>query len=496
MSNPPNILIFMTDQQRGDTVLQGSPLKALTPNLDRFQKSSVTFTQAHCPSPHCCPSRATFLTGLYPSQHGVWNNVGVPNRLSAGLAPGVSLWSESLKESGYQLYYSGKWHISSEEGPQNRGWDTKGTVYGEEVSYLCSEDDAPRIEADDWPGYEKEPSLDVPESRKTAEIFKKGYGKFTLFGVDEDYFNDRGVVEDAKRAIRKYSKETSPWCVYVGTLGPHDPYFVPQEFLDLYPIDSIELPGSFQDMMEDKPGLYRRTRDQFGQLSDDEHREAVRHYLAFCSFQDALFGDVLDALEASGKAEDTVVLYCSDHGDYVGDHRLWTKGLPCFKGAYNIPFIIKDPNAPESAKGSTVEAFVSLADFGPTIAEMTGLPAIEGSPGRSLVPFLKGETPSEWRDAYFTQSNGNEIYGIQRSITTRDWKFVYNGFDFDEFYDLKNDPNEEKNLIHYHEYSDLADEGMRRIWEFSRVVEDKNTNSYIMVSIARLGPGTAFERSR
>ena len=110
---PPNILIMMTDHQRGDTVLPGHP--AITPNIDQLAAEGVTFTEAFCPSPHCCPSRATFFTGLYPSRHGVWNNICNDQALSRGLKDGVQLWSEDLAAAGYQLHFSGKWHVSVEE---------------------------------------------------------------------------------------------------------------------------------------------------------------------------------------------------------------------------------------------------------------------------------------------------------------------------------------------------------------------------------------------
>ena len=116
----PNILIVMTDHQRADTALPEHP--AITPNLDRFAAEGVTFTNAFCPSPHCCPARATFFTGLYPSRHGVWNNICNDQALSRGLKPGVRLWSEDLAEAGYALHFSGKWHVSVEESPADRGW--------------------------------------------------------------------------------------------------------------------------------------------------------------------------------------------------------------------------------------------------------------------------------------------------------------------------------------------------------------------------------------
>ncbi len=106
----PNILIVMTDHQRADTVLPEHP--ALTPHLDQFARQGITFTETYCPSPHCCPSRATFFTGLYPSGHGVWNNICNDQALSRGVKPGVRMWSEDLRQAGYQMHFTGKWHVS------------------------------------------------------------------------------------------------------------------------------------------------------------------------------------------------------------------------------------------------------------------------------------------------------------------------------------------------------------------------------------------------
>ena len=484
----------MTDQQRGGTVLAGSRLKAHTPHLDRFRSQSVTFSEAYCPSPHCCPSRATFFSGLYPSQHGVWNNVDVTNALSTGFDAGVRLWSEDLREAGYRLYFSGKWHLSAVESPPNRGWETKSTAYGEPSPYSSDRGTKPDAVARAWAAYEADPAVPGPGTRGEGEILRPGYGTYTHYGVHPDKFDDQSVIDDARRALGDLAAGPEPWCLYVGTLGPHDPYFVPQEYLDLYPLEATQLPESFADRMNDKPGLYRRTRDRYDQLSEREHREAMRHYLAFCSYQDALFGQLLEALDASGQAENTIVLFCSDHGDYVGDHGLWAKGLPCFKGAYHVPLIIRDPRG-KTAAGESLDALVSLADIAPTIKGWTECghsASLAKGPGRSLVPLMHGSVPADWRDAIFTQSNGNELYGIQRSVMTRDWKLVYNGFDYDEFYDLQADPDEMVNRIDDPGVQGQVDEGMRRIWAFARATKDAIINSYIMVALARVGPGAAF----
>ena len=120
----PNILIFMTDHQRADTALPEHP--ALTPRLSQLAAEGLSFTQTYCPSPHCCPSRATFFSGLYPSGHGVWNNITNQQALSRGLNDGVRLFSEDLAEAGYDMHYAGKWHVSMEERPADRGWKEHG----------------------------------------------------------------------------------------------------------------------------------------------------------------------------------------------------------------------------------------------------------------------------------------------------------------------------------------------------------------------------------
>lgn len=485
----PNLLVFMTDQQRGATVLPASPVKALTPNLDRFRAEGVTFTQAFCPSPHCCPSRATFFSGLYPSEHGVWNNVDVGNTLSRGLNDGVRLWSEDLAAAGYRMTFSGKWHVSAEETPAARGWELTAPMAPRHPVPAGAW--RPEPKPFEWAHYERGDRGAAPAQRGEAQILRAGYGTYTHYGENEDPFRDSAVTAQGVAALRGRSQDGRPWCQYIGTLGPHDPYFVPSRFLDLYDLERIQLPATFSDRLLDKPALYRRTRDRFDQLSEREHREAIRHYLAFCSYEDALFGEVLQALAASGEAENTVVLYCSDHGDYMGEHGLWCKGLPCFQAAYHIPAIVRWP-AGLVQPGREVDAFVTLADFAPTFLELAGGTADRGFAGRSLLPFLRGEAPTDWPDAVFTQSNGNELYGIQRAIMTRDWKFVYNGFDYDELYDLRRDPGETVNRAQDPACRPVVRELSQCLWRFAHARRDVAINPYIMVSLADFGPGFAF----
>lgn len=480
----PNILVFMTDQQRGDTTPPYS--RAKTPNLKRFSEEGLSFSNAYTIAPHCCPSRATFFSGLYPSQHGVWNNVDVGNTLSKGLYEGVRLFSEDLKVNGYDMYFSGKWHVSNVESPLDRGFDVMRVPSPEEKSEIRHERPNPY----EWERYK---NFKQRTERAEGEIIRLGYTPYTHYGEEDNPKNDDTVVDDAIDLILNRGKKDTPWFQFVGTLGPHDPYFVPQEYLDMYDIDDIELPASFYDEYKNKPGLYKRTKDRFDQLTEREHKEAIRHYLAFCTYEDALFGRVLDALEKSGQKDNTLVVYLSDHGDYMAEHGLWCKGLPCFKGAYHIPAALRWPSGIKNP-GRVVDEFINLSDFAPTFLDLAGVKIDREFIGKSLVPFINDEKPDEWREEIFTQSNGNELYGIQRSIMTKNWKYVYNGFDYDELYDLQNDPNEIDNIIDNKENDKVVRSLCKKLWEFAHKTGDVCINPYIMVSLAPYGPGVVFEQ--
>jgi arylsulfatase A-like enzyme len=477
----PNLLIFMTDHQRGDTVLPEHP--AAMPNVSRLAEQGITFSQTFCPSPHCCPARATFWTGLYPSRHGVWNNICNDQALSRGLNPGVRVWSEHLAEAGYQMAWSGKWHVSTRTTPKDHGWRE-----------LCVGGHKPQEHATVWEQYQRLAEQPEPAERGEGEILRPGYPGFRLYGTrpDDGQHGDERVVSLALDELPALADSGDPWALFIGCSGPHDPYIVPQRFLDLYDLDDVPLPPSYGQDLSGKPRIVQRMHHQiFGQLSQREVREGIRHFWAYCSFLDELFGNVLAALDETGQAEDTLVLYASDHGDYVGEHGLFAKGIPCYRGAYHVPAVLRWPNGIERP-GRRVEQFVSLADFAPTFTELAGQQPDPDLTGRSLAPFLRGETPGDWRDAIFTQCNGVELYFTQRSVMTRSHKYVWNGFDFDELYDLEADPHETRNVNDDPAYAEVKHNLVRRLWRFAHRERDSAINAYITVALAPYGPAEAF----
>ncbi|MGV8895757.1 MAG: sulfatase-like hydrolase/transferase [Rhodoglobus sp.] len=502
---PRNVLIFMTDQQRGATVLAGSRLKAITPNLDRLANEAMTFTRAYTTSPHCCPSRASFFTGLYPSEHGVWNNVNVSSGLSRGPRDGVEFWSSELLDAGFELAFAGKWHVSNETRPADLGW--KELFLTQAMPLSRTTPDAQRTQAfrEEIETLRTSPPSSPAELRQPGEMLRPGYPQRIHYSVNEDPYRDSEVVDHATRYLEQAPTE-SPWLLYVGTLGPHDPYMPPQRFLDMYDIDNIALPDNFMDTFEDKPDLYARSRDRFDQLTELEHREAIRHYLAFCSYEDFLFGQLVDQLHATGRYADTAIIYTSDHGDYVGDHGLWAKGLPSFEGAYHIPAVISWPGMSGDRRGIVADPKVSMVDLGPTILDICGVAVPERMSGFSLRPWFFGTSDEEVREELFFQSNGNEIFGMQRIVVTDDWKLVCNFFADDELYDVRNDPGETRNLLGARsterrlgvgpldrvpeQLRDLVQDLYSRMWTQALRCGDEVFHNYILTAISTFGPST------
>ncbi|MGD1822226.1 MAG: sulfatase-like hydrolase/transferase [Pleomorphochaeta sp.] len=484
MKNKKNILVFMTDQQNSETLKPES--KAKTPNLDKFLKNSIKFNNCYTTSPHCCPSRAGFFSGLYPSEHNVWHNVEVDNAISRTLYDGVKLFPEILKEDGYKTYFAGKWHVSAYEGPKDRGFDEVLFEYTSNYGRFTEENKS-RYKA--WSEvYSHKENMKLDESKDFGEIVRCGYPKYYQFGVDDNPFGDNTSTERACEVLDNYNSE-NPFFMYVGTTGPHDPYCPPQKFLDMYKDVEIELPPNFDDDMMDKPSLYRRTKECF-KLTKEEHIESIRRYYAFVSYEDYLFGQIINKLEETNLLKDTYVLYLTDHGDYVGAHGLWSKGLPCFKEAYNIGVCLGGADINEHVENDDL---LSICDFAPTILELTGNKDKLKTTGKSLVPIINNKkTPKDWREDLFTQTNGNEIYGIQRAVFNKKWKLVMNTFDYDELYDLEKDPLEMKNIIN-EAPKELIKSLYKKLWKFAKETKDNCTCPYITVSVPSYGPGIIYE---
>jgi arylsulfatase A-like enzyme len=477
----PNILIVMTDHQRWDTVEPDDPCQM--PVANRLAEEGIKFTNTFCPTAHCCPARATFMSGLYPSRTGVWNNVCNAYAINRGPFESVKMWSQDLKDSGYDLAYSGKWHVSARDHqqPKDYGWR-------ELMPYLGNIQD----ESAKWEIIRSE--ADKEDEQGIHMINMPGYHSHGLYGVkDPSTPSDEKTLKLALDELPKLAKGDKPWALFVGWNAPHAPYMIEQKYLDRYDPADIKLPESFYDDMNDKPDYYGKLRKRvFDQLGEEGTKEAMRHFWAMCSKIDDNLGLLLDKLDETGQTEDTLVIFCSDHGDYNGDHGLFHKQVPAFLGAYKVPMILRWPKGIKNP-GRSLNEFVSLADFAPTFLDLTGVKKDRYFTGESLVPFLNDEKPREWREEICTQCEGTEQMFTQRMVVTHEAKFVYNGFGRDELYDLKKDPHEIKNLEADPAYESVKKDLVERMWRFAYKEQDRlGAVQYLMVNTAPWGPKSAF----
>ncbi|WP_164821539.1 sulfatase-like hydrolase/transferase [Paenibacillus koleovorans] len=480
----PNLLIFMPDQMQAQVTSPGHPCQ--TPNMDKIKEDGVSFPFTYPPMAHCCPARASFMTSLYPSQHGIYNNVSNDQAIHSQLNTGIETFSEKLAESGYQMYYAGKWHVSATETPQSRGWTE---LYLKEQEL----DQGKRRQA-----YREMNCESGQRGRKRGEILRPGWGGYTLYGTsDKSYteLNDYECVHEAISQLDRLQDSVDPWCMYIGPNGPHDPFVIPEKYANMYDPDLIQLPPNYYDDMQDKPRIYRRMRKVFSQLSEQEVKESIAHYWGYCTLIDDLFGEVLVTLERNRQMDNTLIIVVSDHGEHAGAHGLFCKGISMFDEGYRVPLIMSSPQLVKNP-GRAVEQFVTLMDIAPTLIELTGAEPLGRSSGRSLVPFLSDETPDNWRDSIYAQCNGTELYYTSRMVKTKKFKFVYNPTDFDELYDLESDPYEMHNIADRPESKAVMKEMYSKMWEHAFEAEDMNFVQYIPVTTGEYGPAIVNAKER
>ena len=473
----PNILIIMTEHQQGWTVDPDCPCRM--PNVKkRIAGEGIRFELGYTPTALCAPARASFFTGLYPTVHGMYNNYHSMPVIHSGLFPGVELFSEHLRKAGYNLSYVGKWHVSGDKGPIDYGWEVpKGEKPGP-VS-------AP------GPGQRRAHYREPPKNLQRYTVVRRnGWPDRALYGTRPGKTEDmidfkRGRM--ATEEIMRLSKETNPWVLYVGLTEMHDPYIVVEPYASMYNPEEVPLPENYRDTLEDKPAIYRRMRQQlWSQLSERQVREAIAHYWGLCTMNDDVVGMLLDTLEEVGVEESTLVLYTSDHGDQVGGHGLFLKGVMPFEESYRVPMVVRWPDM--IRRGSTCSEFVTLCDFAPTFCEMAGAEMMEPCHGRSLIPFFQNSTPNDWPKSFYGQFLGTEYYYTQRIIRDHRYKYVFNGFDFDELYDLQEDPYEMRNFANDPKYENVKKRMVEEMWRWAAKTDDIIFDPYPTVALIPYGP--------
>ena len=438
----PNVLVLLSDQERYD-VSSPENDSVDTPNLDRMSREGIRFENAYTPISICTSARASLLTGQYPHAHGMLNNCHEDDAIEAELSDDAETYSELLAESGYRNLYAGKWHVGRDKTPEDYGFDV-----------VASEDDHHDPDNPAFREFQRRNGVDPADAELRDEIYTDN----GILVSAETTIPPEGTVthylaEKAIEAIERQRGSDEPFHLRLDFPGPHHPYVVPEPYASLYDPDEIEPWENFDDSFEDKPSVHEAFVDYRGVSGLDwsDWSEAVSKYFGFVTFIDHQIGRVLDALEREGLADDTVVVHTADHGDFTGSHGQFNKGPMMYEEIHHVPLVVRWPQAVEG--GSRSHDFVNLLDLMPTFLDLADVAIPDEVQGRSIMPLLVDDRPDDWPESLFAEYHGDE-FGLysQRMVREGQFKFVYNGPDVDEFYDLKRDPHELENRIDDAEY--------------------------------------------
>ncbi|MGH7199086.1 MAG: sulfatase, partial [Planctomycetaceae bacterium] len=408
----PNVLFIAVDDLNDWLGCLGGHPQAKTPHIDALAARGTLFSNAHCQSPLCNPSRSSLLTGLRPSTTGIY-----------GLAPGIRD-VEMLKE-----------HVTLPQTFTDADYFTFtcGKIYhgGFPPKHRAAEFNT-------WgpaPGMPRPPQkfVNTPQNHPLMD-----------WGVFPEHDEDQADWQIASAAIDalRHAPRDKPFFIACGFRLPHVPCYASQKWFDLYPPETLKLPPVKMNDRDDTPRFswylhwkLPEPRLEF-LLENDEWKPLVRAYLASVSFMDSQVGRLIAALEETGRAENTIVVLWSDHGYHLGEKLISGKNT-LWERSTHVPLMFAGPNV---AAGAKCEQPVELLDIFPTLLELCDLPARSDLEGHSLVPQFRDATAKREWPAVTTHNQGNH------TIRTADWRYIRYADGSEELYDLRRDPHEWTNL--------------------------------------------------
>ncbi len=422
----PNILWICTDQQRYDTIRSLGNKHIRTPNIDRLVETGAAFTHAFVQSPICTPSRASFLTGMYPSTiHACING----NDHWDEAAP---LITKTLADAGYDCGLAGKFHLAS--------------AMAHEPELRPKDDGYRRF----W--YSHAPHQGIGKGNQYTDWLEREGHDFTALKKKHGYIpaplhQTTWCTDKAIEFIKE--PRTGPWLFSVNIYDPHGPFDPPQEYIDRFDIDSLPEPLFRETDLKAQERLQEISfQSKAKRPSYPDAKITLAKYWAQIELIDENVGRLLDFLENSGARENTIIIFHSDHGEMAGDHGLHKKGCRFYEGLVRVPLIISWPK--RFKQGLRSSALVELTDIVPTLLELNEMPIPGTMQGKSLLPILEGKAdPSEHRGfvrcEYYEVLQGPRSYATM--IRTKRHKLVnYHGHDAGELFDLEKDPHEFENL--------------------------------------------------
>ncbi len=480
---PPNILFIMTDQQRYDGVAANGNRLIKTPHLDRLAKQSANFSHAFVQAPVCVPARASFFTGRYAHAHRNRVNYTPIDRRTV-------LLPARLRKAGYQTALIGKLHLfyyhpPSNENAQKTGFDHVELHDGTRRTDRWSDYAAWREKHDPLRRvYYRSLAKDDPQ---LSRGLKPGTNPFRC-AIDDEFTDTTWTGERTCAALRELAKHDRPFFLYSSFWKPHSPFEVPVPFDSLYndvdfPLPKAESLAEIQQLPLPLQKLILRGKKPPYDMDRKRLQWIYRSYYASITHIDREVGRILKTLEETGCAENTIVVFTSDHGDQLLEHGLMGKNV-FFESSIRVPLMLKLPG---KIRPSDQHNLVETIDVMPTLLELCGLPIPGDCHGRSLTSLIANQLGKySPRDAIFSENiipevitsgsldfefvPGQGIKGIRhpdaKMVRTERWKYNYYPEGFAELYDLKNDPHEQQNLADDPQYAKTAVELKGRILDW------------------------------
>lgn len=446
----PNILLIVCDDL--NTHVTTSGYKSIqTPTLERLASAGMVFNRAFCQYPVCGPSRASFLSGLYPESTGVLNN-----KLDIRQTrPGTVSMPRFFKENGYWTAGIGKVFHNLEADQGEVAWTVPAKWYSNDELPVVTR--ARKVfEAEHGPA-------DTPKNKKKwREVARKAAGPLNSqtppghgpSGLQDEQHKDGKNARHVISWLREKPYGPKPFFIALGIQKPHVPFLAPQRYFDLYPKEKIKFHRDAPNLWKTLPasavcGRYKAFGFRLGKEKPALRRTYIQAYHACVTFVDTQIGLVLDELKAQGLWENTIILLTSDHGYHLGEHFLWGK-VTLFDIGAKVPFLVRVPAM--TKPGSRSETMVELIDIYPTLAELAGLQAPDHLQGTSLVPVLKNpEARGGKAYAYSVVSRKKTLGYALRNQMWRYGKWP----DGEELYDLTRDPHERTNVAKHPAHAEL-----------------------------------------
>ncbi|UVI33766.1 sulfatase family protein [Paenibacillus spongiae] len=478
MKKRPNILLITSDQQHWNTIGAFNP-ELRTPNLDRLAREGSTFNRAYCPNPTCTPTRASMITGKYPSQHGAWT-------LGTKLSENEHTVGEDFKEAGYRTALVGKAHFqplkSTEEYPSLESypimqdldfWRTfHGPFYGFDRVELA------RNHANEaHAGQHYAIWMEEKGCLNWRDYFVAPTGTMDpalqhKWPIPEEYHYNTWIAERTNALMEQYDADGEPFFLWASFFDPHPPYLAPEPWDTMYDPDQLTIPQlvpgehdrnppHFRMTQEDAPDFSAYKESGYGihgyhshtNLPDEERKRLVATYYGMVSLMDKYIGRILDKLDELGLAEDTIVVFTTDHGHFFGQHGLQAKGGFHYEDLIKLPFIVRSPGRVPA--GSVSPAIQSLVDLAPTFLSLCGIPVPHSMTGVDQSDVWQGRKSSA-RDHAICEFHHEPTSIHQKTYVDARYKItVYYNQTYGELFDLQEDPQEIDNLWDHPDHAGL-----------------------------------------